>query len=229
MRSLTARENAIIRLFQFIGVDHAILQITQTGLAKGYTDATIPFRQFLKRTGIHDYMLQRAGKKFIKYVDVFGFTTGEPQLLKVSFQRPATKGGRMFRISMLGSLRQPLQIQDADLLLFFVHENQLRLANLTQMTARLVEQKPLSFSSRTQQGSTIVTIAKNRILHVMEAMPECEPGVGNGTRPTEIAELSGMLLEKYPGRFVNALLDDLLFEQCIEISTKIPKKLRLCP
>jgi len=226
MRTLSKREAIVVNLFKFIGVDHSMLQITQTGLDKGYTDATVEFREFLKRTGIHEYATQTAGKKSI--VDVFGLTVSGPEVLKLSFLRPATKGGRMFRVSMLGGLRHPLQIQVDDVLIFFVRDNQLNLLNLTQSTDRMPDRESSTASSKVAQGAAILAIAKNRILHVMESIPQCEANSGTGARVIDIGELSGMFLEKRRGTVVNALLDELDFEGQIETSSNNPKKYRLC-
>lgn len=229
MRPLSKREEAVVSLLNFTDVDYATLQITQTGLGKGYTDATVPFRDFLKRTGIHDYGLQKAGEQFIKYVDVFGLTAKGTEILRLSFQRPATKGGRMHRLSMLGGIRRPLNIQAGDTLVFSVRDNQLHIANLTHLASRTMESEPAVPAAKPNRGAVVLKIAKDRIIHVMEAMPECEANSGNGARSGEIAELTGMLLERKQGALVNALLDELCFENRIQNIPNNPKKYRLCP
>ena len=228
MRPLSKRESTIGSLLGFVDVDYATLQITKTGLEKGYTDATVPFRDFLKRTGIHDYSLQPAGEPSIKYVDVFGLTDAGVKLLKLSFQRPRTKGGRMFRLSMLGGLKRPLQIRDGDVLLFSVRDNQLALANLTHLAERTTPSE-FPLTPEKPQGALILRIAKDRLIHVMESTPVCEPTSGTGARATEIADLSGMSLERQRGAIVNALLDELCLEARIESLGNNPKKYRLCP
>lgn len=227
MRSLSKRENAVTSLLEFAAVDFAMLHITKTGLEKGYTDATASFRDFLKRTGIHDYSLQSAGEEFIKYVHVFGLTDAGIQLLQISFQRPATKGGRMSRVSMLGGLKRPMQVRDGDILLFTIRENQLALANLTQIAERVSPEESRSASEK-RQGSAILKIAMDRLIHVMEAMPVCESDSGIGARPAEITELSGMSLERQRGALVSVLLDELCLEERIEAVGKNPRKYRLC-
>jgi len=229
MRPFTQREAAVIRLLTFVGIDFAVLQITRTGLDKGYTDATTSFRNFLKRTGIHDFASQRPGEKFIKYVDVFGLTTNGPELFKLSFLRPAAKGGRMFRVSMVGGIKRPLHIQDTDVLMFSVRENQLQVANLTDAVHRMADSDHIGVSSgHTARGATIVTIAKNRILHVMELMPECEAKTGSGARAVEIGELTGMFLETHRTSLVNALVEELRGEGRIEPVPNDRGRFRLC-
>jgi hypothetical protein len=228
MRPLSKKEEAIAGLINFVDVDFATLQVTQTGLKKGYTDATVPFREFVKRTGIHDYSIQKPGVQAIKYISVFALTTRGPEVLEMSFQRPATKGGRMCRVSMLGGLKRPLNLQDKDTLIFFVRDNQLQIANLTNLTERTINPEMASPVKKHEKGTMVMTIAKNRVIHVMEAMPECEANTGSGARANEIAELTGMLLESSAGALVNLLLDELQLENRIQTIPTNNKKYRLC-
>jgi hypothetical protein len=228
MRTLSAREKAILNLLEFIGIDYAVLNITTTGLKKGYTDATVPFREFLRRSGIHDYGLQTPGEAHIKYANVFGLTKKGTEVLKLSFQRPATKGGRMCRVSMIGGLKGPIHVQNGDLLIFAVRDNQLHVANLSEIADRTESHGSNSHPVKPEKGAAILGIAKNRIIHVMEAMPECEANAGMGARLGEIAELSGMVLEKKGRVLVGVLLDELCFEGRVQPVPHGTNKYRLC-
>ena len=225
MRELHPHESVCANILSFSGLDYALLHITQTGLDKGYTDATKGFREFLLRAGVHDFENQQAGETHIKYLDTVGLTAEGPQNLKLSLQRPAAKEGRMFRLSMLGGLKQPLQIEAGDLLLFSCRENKLRLLNLTS----IAESRPDQATAPSDQKETNKTIgaAKERILHVMQCMPSCRALSGAGASMRDIGDLSGMLLQNNRYALTNALLEELIIEGRIELLTTT-RRLRLC-
>ena len=94
MLSLTRTPLAdVLPYFATRGVDVAFLVPTETGYAKSIMDATAPVRDFLSRTGIHDYDSQAQGpdaKHEYPAVLVLGDSLRETT---ASLYRPATKSG----------------------------------------------------------------------------------------------------------------------------------------
>jgi hypothetical protein len=227
MRPFIPSEIRLLATLTFCCPDHATLHVSPTAFRKGYTDATTPVREFLQRTGIHDFGSQQPGERNIRYIDVVGLTTEGSQQQKLSFLRPASKNGRMCRVSMLRGLKRPLSLLADDVLLCTVKDQKLHLCNLTwiaQRDAQSVGEKPEKTAPLS--GLSIMAAAKSRVIHVMRCMPECKAIRGKGARTPEISELSGISFSQRPSLLVNAILDELLIEGQVEIVNG--KRYRLC-
>lgn len=75
------------------GILHAIVYLTATGLKKCTLDATLPVREFLLRTGIHDYSRQAQGPEFKVVVPGCFLTQYRSYQTKISFNRPRSGNG----------------------------------------------------------------------------------------------------------------------------------------
>lgn len=227
MRPLHPEEAQLLALLTFCGADHALLHVSRTALGKGYADATIPLRDFLLRTGIHDFNAQPSGEHAIRYVDVVGLSPEGPQQMKLSFQRPATKNGRMCRVSMLVGLKRPLNLLKGDIILISANQQCLQLCNLTSIARRPADSTTVAHAnSPPDGGGAIVAAAKKRVIHVMRCMPECRAVMGPGARSVEIGELSGLVLKQRASLLVNTILDELLVDGHVELVGA--KRYRLC-
>jgi hypothetical protein len=224
MRSPTVQESAILEALSLCEVKLALLQITATALEKGYTDATLAFREFLQSENIHDFSAQNPGESSIRYVEAVAQTADGARRVTVSFQRPAAKEGRMYRFSKLGSLRPLLDIQEDDILSFFVRSGELHVINLTDMASA---RRELTLKEKSR-GAQITTLAKAHLLHVMRCMPECASGRGSGARAHDISDLCGFETGA-DTQFVSLLLEMLCGTGELEVvKTKTPKRYRLC-
>lgn len=228
MRPPRANESSFLRLFSFYGMDYALLHVTRTALDKGYTDATSAFRRFLSRHGVHDFGTQGAGKDLIRYLEVTALTVEGGSAVQLSFQRPATKGGRMYRVSKLGTLKAVLNLLPDDLILCSVQGSKLYLANLTSVAEGRVSNQVSEPNPTASRGATIISAAKDHLLRVMNLMPECKAETGTGAKGAEIGELTGMMLDWSRFAIANAVLEELLLAGKIEVASNKPRRYRLC-
>lgn len=77
-----------------LNLDFSFLYLTKTGHSKSIMDATIHFRKFLKRNGIHDYEIQKQGNEHkIFYPRKFISHNTLSKESKASLYRPSTKNG----------------------------------------------------------------------------------------------------------------------------------------
>jgi hypothetical protein len=230
MRPLHPVEADILKLLTFCGVDHAVLAMTAPALMKGFIDATNSVRDLLRRHGVHDFQLQEAGEQSIKYVEVVAMTDAMPKTMTLSLQRPAAKGGRFFRISKLGALKQPLRLALGDLVLISIAQGKIRLSNLTWMLLRSKSDLADGLTAHLETGGHIVSAAKERLLQVMRCMPSCRAGEGGGASSQDIAELTGLHLTSSRAAISTPLLSELVREYQVEIASETPqKRYRLCP
>ena len=63
LRSLTEFEKCNLAKLTSLSIDATLIQPTKTGLGKAILDATAPVRNFLRRTGLHDYAVQGTGAR----------------------------------------------------------------------------------------------------------------------------------------------------------------------
>jgi hypothetical protein len=96
------------RLLAPLGVSAAYLSPTPTALEKSIIDAIDPIRALLKRSGIHDFDLQRQGKGNRVELPIRVFAHGSSLERTVSLYRPSTKrGDPRIWISRLGRVVSP--------------------------------------------------------------------------------------------------------------------------
>jgi hypothetical protein len=221
MRSPTTSEGLVTNILTRIGLETAILSVTANALKKGFTDATASFRQFLLRNGIHDFESQAPGLANIKYLPVTLLTTSGDILGEISLQRPATKNGRMYRLSKLGSIREPLSITPDDLLMFVASNGSLKLINLTNQLGA----DPNDGSMSASRGGAILELAKRHVIQVMRYMPECAPSKGGGATQREIGEISGLGIanQSISSSIIPILVEDGKIERI-----KTNQRYRLC-
>ena len=74
-----------------LGIRYTTFQTYWTSLDKGYFDAIVPIRAYLKEEGIHDYSLQEQGPK--EYKEGYLITDNLLIPARASLYRPKTKKG----------------------------------------------------------------------------------------------------------------------------------------
>lgn len=79
--------------FANAGLQVAFLVPTPIGYQKSIMDATIPLREMLRETGIHNYTEQEQGPKFKKLVKTYFLTPDRMIETEASLYRPITKQG----------------------------------------------------------------------------------------------------------------------------------------
>ena len=79
--------------FANVGLQVAFLVPTPTGYQKSIMDATIPLREMLRETGIHNYVEQKQGPEFKKLVKTYFLTPDRMIETEASLYRPITKQG----------------------------------------------------------------------------------------------------------------------------------------
>lgn len=83
----------VLRYFTSRGIEVVFLVPTQTGMKKSIMDATASVREFLRRTGIHDFTSQPQGQDHKKLVGVQLVTSQGLYRTQASLYRPVTKNG----------------------------------------------------------------------------------------------------------------------------------------
>lgn len=63
LRSFTEFEKRNLEKLTSLSIDATVIQPTRTGLGKSILDATAPVRNYLRRSGLHDYDTQGTGAK----------------------------------------------------------------------------------------------------------------------------------------------------------------------
>ena len=125
-RPLTKGESIQLSKLNEAGIDSVLIYLTDTGLRKNLLDATAPFRETLRDTGLHDYNKQSAGGEKIYHVATL-FINGTPIKTKTSFYRPKTKeGDPRFWPSCLHR-----HVSGGDVLAAFIIKKQLYFVNLS--------------------------------------------------------------------------------------------------
>lgn len=127
MRRLTAIEEKRLAVFTGSAASVALLEITETGLAKSIMDATGPLRRLLAETGVHDYATQAKGQANKAILPATIHFEGGPKGTKASLYRPETKNGDP-RIWFYG-LKE--FASPGDVLAIIPHDGELHLANIT--------------------------------------------------------------------------------------------------
>lgn len=79
--------------FANVGLQVAFLVPTPTGYQKSIMDATIPLREMLRETGIHNYVEQKQGSEFKELVKTYFLTPDRMIETEASLYRPITKQG----------------------------------------------------------------------------------------------------------------------------------------
>lgn len=83
----------IVPILQKLGLPHAVLHLTGTGLRKSTLDATVAVREFLVDAQIHDYAKQRQGLEFkVTRPATFLLASGLKDT-RISFNRPRSGNG----------------------------------------------------------------------------------------------------------------------------------------
>lgn len=83
----------VLRYFTRKGIEAAFLVPTQTGMGKSIMDATAPVRDFLKRSGIHDFETQPKGQEHKRLVPTRIITSSGIYRTETSLYRPEAKDG----------------------------------------------------------------------------------------------------------------------------------------
>lgn len=82
-----------LSFFANIGLQVAFLVPTPTGYQKSIMDATIPLREMLRETGIHNYAEQKQGPEFKELVKTYFLAPDRLIETEASLYRPITKQG----------------------------------------------------------------------------------------------------------------------------------------
>lgn len=82
-----------LQFFANVGLQVAFLVPTPTGYQKSIMDATIPLREMLRKTGIHNYVDQKQGPEFKELVKTYFLTPYRMIETEASLYRPITKQG----------------------------------------------------------------------------------------------------------------------------------------
>ncbi len=83
---------AVARLSKY-GVDGGFLYVTRTGHEKGILDATAPVRDYLRRSRVHNFQVQKQGKKHKRLIPARLVFFNKQIETKISVYRPKTKQG----------------------------------------------------------------------------------------------------------------------------------------
>ena len=110
------------------GIEAGFLVPTGTALDKGIMDATWPLREYLARTGFHDYRTQGQGGSSKRVVPVVIVQSSAVVASEASLYRPETKQGDP-RIWIYGL---PKSASPDDLLALIVDGGQLYIVNCTR-------------------------------------------------------------------------------------------------
>lgn len=84
---------SIVSILQDLGLPHAVLHLTDTGLRKSTLDATAAMREFLVDAQIHDYAKQRQGPEFKVIRPAAFFSLSGFKDTRISFNRPRSGNG----------------------------------------------------------------------------------------------------------------------------------------
>ena len=117
------------KLLGIHGLEAGFLIPTATGMDKGIMDATWPLREYLKRTGFHDFSTQGQGIESKRILPIHLIHSTTDVIGKISLYRPNTKNGdpRLW-ISKLSTFANP-----SDLLALIVDSGELFVINCTQL------------------------------------------------------------------------------------------------
>lgn len=129
MRSFNAFETRNIKFLVDKQVDHATIQITETGLKKSILDATAPVRAYFLEHKIHDYSKQLQGELGKRLLDTYILDEAAQYLTKTSLYRPLTKKGdpRMW----INKVRGVEFLRANDIFAIIAHKGLLYIVNLT--------------------------------------------------------------------------------------------------
>ena len=129
MRRLNADEEEKVRHFTQRGAELAFLEPTANGLKKSIMDATGPLREFLKRTGLHDYESQGQGEANRKLLPSYYVTESGLDPTTASLYRPVTKHGD----PRIWFSRMRNYVSAGDILGLLVYESALYVIDLSRL------------------------------------------------------------------------------------------------
>lgn len=92
-RPLTETESRSLESLRKLGLDCALLFLTETGMEKSILDAVFPVRQVLKASGLHDFDKQGLGQERKVLIEARWIQSDRLQDAEVSLYRPETKQG----------------------------------------------------------------------------------------------------------------------------------------
>lgn len=95
-RELTQDESDKVQTLIGLGIDFALLFVTDTGLTKSILDATSPIIQLLKNKQIHDYDSQRLGTEHKVMLPCIILSNGTREETKSSLYKACTRGDTRF-------------------------------------------------------------------------------------------------------------------------------------
>lgn len=129
MRQYNAFEANNVRFLVNKQIEHAAVQITQTGYQKSILDATAPVRAYFLEKGVHDFTNQPQGPAHKRLVNSFILTETEIRQTQSSLYRPVTKDGdpRMWVYGLKD------YVNPDDIFAVIVNEGSLYVINLTQI------------------------------------------------------------------------------------------------
>ncbi len=130
MRRLTESELSKLEFLTTAGIEVSTLEPTSTGLEKSIFDATQPLRDFLLRSGVHDYQNQNQGPDYKVVLGSKIITSEEIVDSQTSLYRPNTKSGDP-RIWFSGIKNY---CSPSDILGIFYFDGKLWIFNLTKTT-----------------------------------------------------------------------------------------------
>lgn len=92
-RPLTEAESRSLETLRKLGLDCALLFLTETGMEKSILDAVFPVRQVLKASGLHDFDKQGQGQQHKVLIDARWIQSDRLEDVELSLYRPETKQG----------------------------------------------------------------------------------------------------------------------------------------
>ena len=155
MRALSFSELDILEILGECEVVFSLQELTETGRSKSIMDAVHAIRVMLKRTGLHDYDEQGQGQENKRVLQAYYFSLTGNVNTSVSVYRPNTKkGDPRIWVKGLKSLTSA-----NDIILFFVHDDQLYVANLTELSRYQTARDVISAHfSREREGRDDISI-----------------------------------------------------------------------
>jgi len=173
MRQLTKEEIKRVEILTENSIEIALIEPTQTGLKKSIMDATGSIRNFLFRSGLHDYTNQKQGQSHKVQITSFFVELGTFKKSVASLYRPETKNGDP-RIWFKGL---PEYAKANDILALFKFGNDLYVINITQIDINRLVNFPLNnrFKELIGQLNSISNSVADELLSILKKLARKGP------------------------------------------------------
>lgn len=169
MRPFNNFETRNIKFLVDKQVDHATVQITETGLKKSILDATAPVRAYFSEHNIHNYDNQPQGELGKRLIDTYILDDTSRYLTKTSLYRPLTKKGdpRMW----INKVRGVEFLRANDIFAIIAHRGVLYVINLTTVDIPHVCNSPIETPLKTliTEISTSKSSVSQELLGMIQA------------------------------------------------------------